>query len=372
MDTSALAYQIALPLLPEVGLQRTKQIVQHFGSAEAFFRADRAYILSHTHLSASAVDRIMCARAEALNRANEEIAFVQKHAIQTYWFEDESYPELLREVPDAPSLLFCKGNIRFTRHMLSIVGTRNPTDRGKQLCEQLVRDLAARVPDLTIVSGLAFGIDVCAHKAALENGLQTIAVPAHGLDRIYPVQHRNIAIQILQNGGILTEYMSKTEPEKAHFVARNRIVAGLTEATVVIESKSRGGSLITARLAMDYSRDVFAFPGRPSDVWSAGCNDLIRNNAAMLINNADDLIEALNWGSKPQPVQTSLDAALFAELTPDEQLLMDCLRQNEDGIHVNTLCENLQTPYSEVSAMLFSLELKGLVRPLPGGRYRNA
>ena len=372
MDTNALAYQIALPLLPEVGLQRTKQIVQHFGSAEAFFRADKSYILSHTRLSASVVDRIVCAREDALKRANEEIAFVQKHAIQTYWFEDDNYPAILRELPDAPTLLYSKGNLHLNGHMLSIVGTRNPTDRGKQLCEQFVRDLAARVPDLTIVSGLAFGIDVCAHKAAIENGLQTIAVPAHGLDRIYPIQHRNIAVQILQNGGILTEYMSKTEPEKANFVARNRIVAGLSEATVVIESKARGGSLITAGLALDYSREVFAFPGRPSDLWSAGCNNLIRTNGAMLINNADELIEELGWDSKPQPVQTSLEAALFADLTPEEQRLMDCLRQNDDGIHVNSLCENLQSPYSDVSAMLFSLEMKGLVRPLPGGRYRNA
>lgn len=366
-----LVYQIALPLLPEIGVQRTKQIAQFFGSAEAFFRADKSEIVRITRMNANYAEAIVRAREGALARAQEELAFVKKHELQTYWFEDPTYPAALREIPDAPSLLYSKGDIHFSGHFLSIVGTRQPSDRGKQLCEELVRDLAARVPDLTIVSGLAYGIDICAHKAAIEAGLQTIAVPAHGLDRIYPAAHRNIAVKMLENGGILTEYMSKTEPEKQHFVARNRIVAGLSEATVVIESKLRGGSLITANLAFDYNRAVFAFPGRPNDEILAGCNDLIRKQQAGLICCADDIIEALRWDAKQKPKQTSLEAALFCDLSEEEQKVMDLLRKEEEGLHINNIGDAMEMVYSDVSSLLFSLEMKGLVRALPGSRYRS-
>lgn len=369
MDKDALIYQIALPLLPEVGLQRTKQIVQHFGSAEAFFAADKADIKRLTQLGENDIHNIINARAGALERAKQELAFVEKHQIQTYWFEDPDYPDALREIPDAPSLLYSKGNLRFSGHFLSIVGTRMPTDRSVQICQEFVSDLAAKVPDLTIVSGLAYGIDVTAHKAALEAGIPTIAVPAHGLDRIYPAAHRNIAVQLLENGGILTEYMSQTQPEKANFVARNRIVAGLSEATVVVESKHKGGSLITARLAFDYNRDVFAFPGRPKDELSGGCNDLIRQQQASLITSADDLIEAMGWAHH-EPIQTSLESALFTQLTEVEQRVVDILRSYEDGLHINTIAEEAHISYPDLSSLLFSLEMQGLVRTLPGSRYR--
>lgn len=305
----------------------------------------------------------------AKERAEKECAFVEKHQVQTFFIEDDNYPTLLRETADAPKLLYGKGNLSFDGHFLSIVGTRSASDRGKQLCRELVLSLAERVPDLTIVSGLAYGIDIAAHKAALEAGIPTIIIPAHGLDRIYPSLHRQVAIDALKNGGILTEYMSGTEPLQGHFLARNRIIAGLSEATVVVESKAKGGSLVTANIAFSYARDVFAFPGRVTDEHSAGCNSLIRRNVAGLITCADELIDALGWEIKPKPVQTSLND-LFAELSPEEETVMQTLRKYEDGVHINSLLTEIKMSYAHLAAMLFTLEMKGLVRALPGAMYR--
>lgn len=305
----------------------------------------------------------------ALQRAEQEWDFIQKHGVKIYHIDDDDYPARLREAPDAPQLLYGKGNISFDGHFLSVVGTRGASDRGKQMCHDLVVELAARVPNLTIVSGLAYGIDVAAHRAALEAGIPTLIIPAHGLDRIYPQLHRQVAVDALANGGILTEYPSGTEPHPGNFLARNRIIAGLSEATVVVESKITGGSLVTANIAFSYSRDVFAVPGRPKDLLAEGCNSLIRRNIAGLISSADDLIDALGWEEKPKATQTSLND-LFAELTPDEELIMTSLRAYEDGVHVNTLLAEIKMSYANLSANLFTLELKGLVRSLPGAMYR--
>ena len=231
---------------------------------------------------------------EAIEHAQREIAFIDKHNIQIYFYKDSNSPYRLAQCVDAPLLLYAKGNVEVNpKHTVSIVGTRMPSERGKDWCRRLVLDLAAQIPDLTIVSGLAYGIDVVAHRAAIEAGIPTIIIPAHGLDRIYPAVHRNVAVQALDKGGILTEYTTNTEPERFNFVARNRIVAGMADAVVVVESKKKGGSLITADMAVDYARDVFALPGRVDDICSAGCNDLIKRNKAQLIEHADDLILAM-------------------------------------------------------------------------------
>lgn len=369
MEDNELIYQIALPLLPEVGLHWSKALVWHFGSAGAVFRATKQELLALPHMGERTADALISGRERALERARKEALFIEQHQIKTYWFEDDDYPARLRELPDAPTMIYTMGNIRFEGHWVAIVGTRTPTDRGVQLCHDLVTDLARKLQDITIVSGLAYGIDICAHKAALEAGIPTIIVPAHGLDRIYPAAHRQTAVKALEQGGILTEYMSETQPEKQNFVARNRIVAGLTEATVVIESKDRGGSLITAGLANDYGRDVFAFPGRPSDEIARGCNELIRKNRAALICSADDLIYAMGWEQK-NTRQTSLAETLFAQLSAEEEAVMNALRQEEDGMHVNAIAEASGLSFPETSSILFGLELKDLVRALPGSRYR--
>jgi DNA processing protein len=234
----------------------------------------------------------------------------------------------------------------------------------------LVLDLAAKVPDLTIVSGLAYGIDVVAHKAALEAGVPTVIIPAHGLDRIYPAVHRQVAVQALDKGGILTEYACGTEPERFNFVARNRIVAGLADALVVVESKKKGGSLITAEMAIDYGRDVFAMPGRLDDVCSAGCNDLIKRNKAQLIEAADDLIAAMQWEEvKREVVQTTM-VEMLANLSPTQERLVALLREAEDGLHINQIVMETQLSYGTVSAELVMLELEDIVKSMPGGMWR--
>jgi DNA processing protein len=233
-----------------------------------------------------------------------------------------------------------------------------------------VLDLAAQVPDLTIVSGLAYGIDVAAHRAAIEAGIPTIIVPAHGLDRIYPAVHRNVAVQSLDKGGIVTEYTCGTEPERFNFVARNRIVAGLADAVVIVESKRKGGSLITADMAMDYGRDVFALPGRVEDECSAGCNDLIKRNKAHLIEHAEDLIKNMQWEKQTaQAIQTQM-VELLHNLSEPQQKLYDLLREAEEGLHINQLVMETQIGYNIVSAELVMMELQDVVKSMPGGMWR--
>ena len=308
---------------------------------------------------------------ESLAFAEKELAFVEKHGIGLYYYKDANYPYRLAQCVDAPLLMYAKGNVNVdTKHVVSVVGTRIPSERGKDWCRRLVLDLAAKVPDLTIISGLAYGIDVVAHKAALEAGVPTVIIPAHGLDRIYPAVHRQVAVQALDKGGILTEYACGTEPERFNFVARNRIVAGLADALVVVESKKKGGSLITAEMAIDYGRDVFAMPGRLDDVCSAGCNDLIKHNKAQLIEAADDLIAAMQWEEvKREVVQTTM-VEMLANLSPTQERLVALLREAEDGLHINQIVMETQLSYGTVSAELVMLELEDIVKSMPGGMWR--
>ena len=308
---------------------------------------------------------------EAIAFAQKEQQFIEQHQIKTYFYKDDNYPYRLAQCVDAPLMLYSKGNVDVNpKHAVSIVGTRMPSERGKDWCRRLVLDLANQVPDLTIISGLAYGIDVVAHKAAIEAGISTIIIPAHGMDRIYPSVHRQVAVQALEKGGILTEYTTGTEPERQNFVARNRIVAGMADAVVVVESKKRGGSLITAEMAVDYGRDVFAIPGRVDDICSAGCNELIKRNKAQLIDCADDLIAAMQWQTQEkQPQQTSM-IELMCDLTTNQELLVNLLREAEEGLHINQLVMESQLAYNIVSSELVMLELQDIVKSMPGGMWR--
>lgn len=310
--------------------------------------------------------------AAALRRADEEEAFIEKHSISVWVEEDTEYPKHLKECPDGPLLLFGKGNVRAnTGRMVSVVGTRSCTERGRDLTRQFVLDLAQRCPGVTIVSGLAYGIDVAAHRAALEAGLPTIIVAGHGLDRIYPALHRNIAVAALKEGGILTEYMSRTEPERYNFVARDRIIAGMSDAVVVVESKERGGALITAGMANDYNRSLFAFPGRVQDDTSRGCNQLIRDQKAALIESADDFLRMMMWDTlNPAAVQTEIPLSTD-DLTDDERTVFSKLHEQEEGMQINYVVQETRMPYPQVSSTLMMLEMKGLVRSFPGGIYRT-
>ena len=330
-------------------------LLDHYGSAEAAWR------------SLDEPDMQSC-----LDKAQQELAWIREHGIRVWTLSDADYPYRLRQCPDKPIVLYSKGHVLPSEgHIVSIVGTRQPTQRGRELTERLVRDLHEQLDSVTIVSGGAYGIDITAHRAAIECGIPTIIIPAHGLDRIYPYQHRQDAIRALTHGGLLTEFPSGTEPLAAHFVQRNRIVAGLADAVVVVESRARGGSLITAQMAVDYNRDLFAFPGRPMDVSSEGCNHLIHSNKADLISSAEDLIEAMQWTKRteqPAAVQTQMVGLM--DVRPEQQEILQKLQEAEDGMHINLLVMETNRPYADVSSDLMELELQGLVRSLPGGIYR--
>lgn len=357
LSNDRLPYVIALTSLYEGRPRLAREVLQQYPDPQ------------------EAWERITLAgKTNAWQRAQQELEFVNRHQIGTYYLYESDYPARLAQCPDAPVLLYTKGNINFSDgHFVSVVGTRQATERGKIITHDIILGLADLLPKLTIVSGLAYGIDIAAHRAALEAGIPTLIIPGHGLDRIYPAYHRPDAIRALENGGIVTEYMSGNTPEKQHFVARNRIIAGLSECTLVIESRARGGSLITASMAFDYDRPVFAVPGRISDESSAGCNELIRDQRATLIQSPDDLIETMLWATDKRPVQTSLqglDTTDDSDLTAEEQKLLHMLRESDDGLLVNDIAEETDIPYSEIITHLMTMEIKKRVKSFPGGKFR--
>ena len=315
--------------------------------------------------------QLLCDRS-LVELAEKEMEFIESKGIKLICFGDEAYPCRLAECADAPLVLHPLGDVDLNaRRIVSIVGTRHASEYGKSLCENFVTDLARFAPGTLIVSGLAYGIDVCAHRAALKAGLPTVGVLAHGLDRIYPNAHRTTAKQMLENGGLLTEFMSGTEPFPSNFLQRNRIVAGMADATVVVESASKGGSLITASLALGYDRDCFAFPGRVNDQYSQGCNELVSRNRAALITSAYDFVEAMNWEvatTKKSAEERQIE--LFPDLSPDETAVMTALRENSDGLQVNQMVVQLNIPINRLLPLLFEMEMKGLVKAVAGGCYR--
>lgn len=360
-----MLYQIALTMIYGVGYAHSRQLLEHFGTARNIF-LEKERLLERVpgigHKTAAEIKN-----PEVLRRAEAELSYMEKNAINAVFFTDEHYPHRLRECADAPLVLYSKGNVDLNRkRIVSVVGTRNATAYGRDMTEQLILELAAALPDMQIISGLAFGIDICAHKAALKNNLSTIGVLAHGLDRIYPSVHCGTAVAMMEKGGLLTDFPSGTNPDRPNFVKRNRIVAGLADATVVVESAERGGSLITADIAFSYSRDVFAFPGRSKDPLSKGCNKLIKLNKAGLITCAADLIEAMGWDDKPNsPVQAQLS---FLE-EEDDNPVTSLIRKKKE-IHINELAIELEVTISELTVLLFELEMEGKIKALPGGRYR--
>jgi len=356
MATTEYIYDIALSFLYRNSLRKALQVLDHYGSAEEAWR----------HLDTAEMKACW-------ERAERECEWTERHGIRVFTLADEDYPYRLRQCPDRPLVLYAKGNVRPSEgHTVSIVGTRRATERGREWTNALVRDLGQQLEQVTIISGGAYGIDIAAHRAALQYDLPTIIVPAHGLDRIYPAQHRPEAVAALERGGLLTEFPSETEPLAFNFVCRNRIVAGLADAVVVVESRDKGGSLITARMACDYDRELFAFPGRPTDENSQGCNGLIASQQAQLISSADDLIQAMNWTTRQtphHPLQTQM-TGLLAELTDRQMRLAQLLQESEDGIHINLLVMETGGDYAAVASDLVLMEMQSLVRSLPGGIYR--
>lgn len=360
---------LALTLCPGIGPVLAHRLVKEMGGAVAVFNRREELPALLPGLSKSVVPALD--KAEAFRRAEEELNFAEKNRIDCITLLDEAYPSRLRSCEDAPVALFFKGKADLNRlHVVSIVGTRRATEYGRQFCADFLRDLAGLCPDLLVVSGLAYGIDVCAHREALANGLSTVAVLGHGLDRIYPSSHRRTAIDMLENGGLLTEFFSHTQPDRFNFVQRNRIVAGMSDATVVVESAAKGGSLITASLANSYNRDCFAVPGRLGDAYSEGCNRLIHDNKAALLLSGADLVEAMGWDfHRRQAEGGHVQRSLFPELTEEEALVVRVLMER-GSLHINTLVVATDIPVNRMSALLFELELKGVVKALVGNEYR--
>lgn len=364
----SLKHKIALGLIPGVGDINARKLVSHFGSVEAIFREPCQNLLKipgiGTGLARCIADRSYLAAAE------KEAEFVAKHNIKTFFYLDNDYPFRLRQCEDSPVVFYYKGTSDLnSMKILSMVGTRNATPRGRELCEKLISGLAAGNPEIVIVSGLAYGIDVACHKAAMQFKLQTIGVLAHGLKTIYPSVHNHIAKSMVQNGGLLTDFVSDALPERNNFLKRNRIIAGMSDATVVVESGIKGGALVTADMANSYNRDVFAVPGRPEDQWSQGCNNLIKTNKASLIESADDIVSFLNWKtekSKP-PVQRTL----FSDMDDTERSIFE-LVASEGEPSIDSICRKLEIPVYRLSAILLQMEFKGILRCFPGNIYRIA
>lgn len=369
MNDEELLSLMALAGIPGLGIIGAHNLLMAMGDAASIFRERKRL----PELVAGVTDRLVKAldTPEAFRRAEKELRFVQDNHIACLSINSDKYPSRMRECDDAPVLLYYKGRADLNAlRVISMVGTRNATAYGKQLCADFLKDLKALLPDVLVVSGLAYGIDIHAHRSALANDLETVAVLAHGLDRIYPAVHRSTAIEMVEQGGLLTEYMSETNPDRQNFVCRNRIVAGMSDATIVLESAAKGGSLITAEIAESYHRDCFAFPGRITDEFSQGCNRLIATNRATLIQSADDFVKAMCWDADSVagtsiPVQRQL----FPDLTDDEQRIVDILQKNGDQ-QINMLVVEADIPVNKMSALLFELEMKGVVRALAGGMYQ--
>lgn len=360
-------YSLALTRIPGLGLMGACSLIRTLGSASAIFQNRKELKELIPEASEKLIKSLDC--PEAFKRAEQELLFAEKNQIQCLTLNDAAYPSRLRECEDAPIALFYRGNTPLNAlHVISIVGTRHATAYGEDLCHSFVRELAELCPNTLIVSGLAYGIDIHAHKSALQHGFPTVGVLAHGLDRIYPSAHRKTAVSMMDQGGLLTEFMSGTNPDRQNFVKRNRIVAGMSDATIVVESAQKGGALITAELAEGYHRDCFTFPGRTTDTYSKGCNELIRSNRASLILSAEDFVSVMGWNvHKPTK---AIQRELFPNLSEEETKIVQTLQSSHEGIQINTLIVKTDIPINRISMLLFELEMKGIVRALAGGVYR--
>ncbi|MBL7924145.1 MAG: DNA-protecting protein DprA [Bacteroidia bacterium] len=364
-EQEELLYRIALSMLPGVGPVLARALHQYCGSATQVFREKKSLLAKIPGIGQKRIRGAFS--APVFEQAEKELRFVMKHKVKVLFYTDEAYPKRLNQCPDAPVLLYYKGTASLNEgRLVALVGTRSASPYGVDVTHRLVEGL--RDHQVTVVSGLAYGIDICAHEAALKAGLPTIGVTAHGMDRIYPYGHRDTAGRMLQQGGLLTEYHSGTQPDRENFPSRNRIVAGMCDAVVVVEAGDKGGALITAGLAQGYNRDVFAIPGRINDPFSSGCNAFIRENKAALITSAGDLVWMMGWSEERKLQQPAVQTQLFPELSPDEQRVTEVLKeQGECGI--DAIAAATAFPFSKLANVLLQLEFKGVLKLKPGRRY---
>jgi DNA processing protein len=367
MDKEALRYLIALTLIPAVGSITARKLIAYTGSAKAVFSEKKSNLQKIPGIGsflAGSIDSL-----NALGQADRELQFIEKNNVKVLTIFEKEYPERMKQCADAPLVLYLKGrNVLNAPKILSIVGTRNATEYGVEQCRKIIRDLTENNHQVLIVSGLAYGVDVQAHMAALQHGQETIAVLAHGLHTLYPNAHKNLASKITESGALLTDFGVGDNPERNNFLKRNRIIAGLADATLVVESGKKGGALITADLAISYNRDVFAIPGRVNDSMSEGCNRLIRDNKAALVEGFADIEYFLGWDTKDKTNQPR-QARLFVELSEDEKKIVEELKK-EDRLSPDILSLRTGMPVSKISATLLNMEFKALVSVMPGNYYR--
>ena len=363
MSEQELFHLLALSKIEGVGDVVAKKLLLHCGSAEEIFKSKSSKLTGIDGIGVFLSNNLK--NKTVFEKAEKELKFIKDNAINVMHYQDENYPDKLKHCIDGPVLMFTSGNLEINnRKIISIVGTRQITSYGTEFTKKLIEDLVPLDP--IIVSGFAYGVDIVAHQAAMDNNLQTIGVVAHGLNQIYPKVHKKYVSKMEINGGFMTEFWSDSEPLRENFIRRNRIVAGMSEATIVIESADRGGSLITATMANDYNRDVFAVPGRTSDKFSQGCNNLIKTQKANLLTSAADLIYILNWDIQKEV--KSVQKQLFVTLEPEEQRIYDFLLKNGKEV-LDIIALECDLPVYKISVILFNMEFKGVVRPLPGKLY---
>ncbi|GIV33059.1 MAG: DNA processing protein DprA [Chitinophagales bacterium] len=365
MDKTLL-YKIGLTLLPGIGPVLARNLISWCGGVEEVFRSRKARLEKIPGIGRKTAEQI--ASANVLSRAEEEIRFIEKNHIRPLFFQDEDYPARLKECYDSPLLLYYKGNADLNApKTVALVGTRNATDYGKAVCEKIIEALAPL--QVLVISGLAYGIDITAHKASLSHGLKTVGVLGHGMRTIYPSVHRSVAQKMLTQGGLLTEFLSDEKPNRENFPTRNRIIAGLADALIVVETRKKGGAIITAEVANTYNREVFAVPGNIDAPFSEGCNFLIRTNKAALLDDMSELIRSMQWSAADTMARPALQAELFSDLNPHEQQLVNLLKEKQP-LRIDELSARLQQPSGTIASSLLALELKGIIKSLPGKRYQ--
>jgi len=362
----SILHQVALTYIKSIGCTNAKNLVAHAGDAEAVFKTPKSKFLKISGIGEKTIRQIDF--DDALRQAEQELKFIEKNNIDVIFYSDERFPRRLKNCNDSPLLLYSKGNANLNmQRVVSIVGTRNATDYGRQLCKQLVEELQEY--NVLIVSGLALGIDVAAHRECVRLNLPTVGVLGHGYDKMYPSQNRSIAEKMQENGGLLTEYPSGTIPNRENFPQRNRIVAGMADATVVIEAGLKGGALITAEIANSYNRDVFAFPGRLGDEYSEGCNFLIRNNKAALLTCVADLAYSMGWEKSSELKGAPEQLMLPIDLSAEERAIFELIQQHKAPIAIDDLTIKANMPMSQLAMILLDMELQGFIRSLPGKTY---
>ncbi len=359
-----LLYKMAITRIPKVGGVLAKNLISYCGGAEAVFRAKKRELLKVPGIGEGIAKNILT--QNVLHEAEAEMFWVEQQNIQPLFYLDDNYPQRLRHYDESPLMLYYKGTAELNaERVVAIVGTRSPTSRGKAICEELVAGL--KDYGVMIISGLAYGVDVTAHRKCLAVGIPTVGVLGHGLDKIYPVENKKTALEMMQQGGVLTEFSYKTDPDRQHFPMRNRIIAGMCDALIVVETAKRGGSIISAELANSYNKDVFAVPGRLKDKWSKGCNHLIKTHKAALIEHAGDVAYIMRW-EKGKSSKTAAQTQLFVQLSEAEQRVVDILKL-ADETSIDKLTFQAGMNPSQISSVLLNLEFKGLVKTLPGKRF---